>query len=103
VWRWKPFSERGEPDEGSPVTGRIVHIADDGTQTDVTEGVQALYDLATGSMDFGSGFWTFEDALPVARIARLCGFSLVEEVERYVREKQRDRSAPPRLLAAFLE
>ena len=68
------------------MNGKIVHVADDGTQTDVTEGVRALYDLVISSMDWGSGFWSYEDALPVAQIARLAGFDQAGEVERYVRE-----------------
>ena len=68
------------------MNGKIVHIAEDGTQSDVTEGVQTLYDLVTSSMNWGSGFWSYEDALPVAAIARLSGFDDCEETERYVRE-----------------
>ena len=68
------------------MNGKFTHIADDGTQTDVTEGVQALYDLVVSSMDWGSGFWTYEDALPVVNIARLAGFEEAEEAERYARE-----------------
>lgn len=53
---------------------------------DVTEVVKALYDLCLGSMDFRSGFWTAEDAAPVAMMARLAGFESAEEVEKYVSE-----------------
>jgi len=71
------------------VTGKPRVFARDGdTETDVTEGVQALYDLAIGSMDFGSGFWSAEDAAPVAKLARICGFRQVEEIERYLRNQQ---------------
>lgn len=66
--------------------GKVIHVAKDGTQTDITSGVQALYDLVIGSQDFGSGFWSYEDALPVAEVARACGFDRSEEVERYVRQ-----------------
>jgi hypothetical protein len=66
--------------------GKFVFHADDGTQEDVTEGVQALYDLVIGSMDWGSGFWSYEDALPVANIAQLAGFDQCGEAERYVKE-----------------
>jgi len=59
--------------------------AEDGTETDITEGVQALYDLVISSMDFRSGFWTVEDAVPVAVIARLLKFKQAEEIERYLR------------------
>ena len=47
--------------------GRAFHRAEDGTDTDITQGVQALYDLVISSMNWGSGFWSWEDALPVAR------------------------------------
>lgn len=57
-------------------------------ETDITEGVRALYDLAVSSMDFRSGFWTAEDAAPVALLGRACGFKEVEEVERYLRQQQ---------------
>ena len=68
------------------MNGKFVFMGDDGTQADVTEGVQALYDLVIGSMNWGSGFWSYEDALPVAQIARLAGFGQCDEAERYVRE-----------------
>jgi len=68
---------------------RVTVIArdEDGTETDITEGVQAMYDLVIGSMDWGSGFWSAEDALPVAKLARVCGFPRVEEAERYLQEQ----------------
>ena len=71
-------------------TGRAIHRADDGHETDITEGVQALYDLVLSSMDWGSGFWTEEDARPVAVIGRLLGFEKIDEVERYVADKAHD-------------
>lgn len=61
----------------------------DGTETDITEGVQALYDLVISSMDWGSGFWTAEDARPVAILARRMRFERAEEAERYLRERER--------------
>jgi hypothetical protein len=75
------------------VNGKLVHLAEDGTQTDVTEGVQALYDLCISSMDFRSGFWSSEDAIPVGTMARLCGFGECAEVERYVREALHDEES----------
>jgi hypothetical protein len=63
---------------------KIVVQAGDGTETDVTEGVKALYDLVIGSMDWGSGFLTYEDALPVLRVAEACGFGELERVRKYV-------------------
>jgi hypothetical protein len=60
----------------------------DGTETDITEGVQALYDLVLSSMDFRSGLWSAEDARPVALLARACGFENRDEIERYLREQE---------------
>ena len=68
------------------MNGRFMHISADGKMTNVTEGVQALYDLVISSMNWGSGFWSYEDALPVAEIAQLAGFERCDEAERYVRE-----------------
>lgn len=62
----------------------------DGTETDITEGVQALYDLVIASMDFRSGFWTAEDARPVALLARACGFGNRDEIERYLRDREHE-------------
>lgn len=67
--------------------------AGEAVQHDITEGVKALYDLAVESMDYGSGFWTVEDAVPVAELARTCGFNKVEELERYVEGKRREENA----------
>lgn len=60
----------------------------DGTETDITEGVQALYDLVVSSMDFRSGFWTAEDARPVALLARVLGFGNRDEIGRYLRKQE---------------
>jgi hypothetical protein len=60
----------------------------DGTETDITEGVQALYDLVIDSMDWGSGRLTAEDARPVALLARTLGFERVAEAERYLRDQE---------------
>lgn len=68
----------------------VVARQPDGTEVDITEGVQALYDLVTSSMDWGSGFWTVEDALPVEHIARTCGFPGISEVEAYIDGRRRD-------------
>lgn len=70
----------------TPLGVTITATKPDGTTQDVTEGVQALYDLVVQSMDWGSGFLTREDAEPVAAIARFCGFTGIEEAERYLTE-----------------
>ncbi len=59
-------------------------ITDDGESHDVTEAVKVLYDLAVNSMDFGSGFWSAEDAAPVAKLGQLCGFDGADAVRKYV-------------------
>jgi hypothetical protein len=64
-----------------------IYARDGEAETDITEGVQALYDLVIGSMNWGSGFWTAEDAAPVAKLARACGFERAEEAERYLNEQ----------------
>lgn len=75
------------------MAGRAFHRAGDGTETDITEGVQAMYDLLLSSMDWGSGFWTYEDALPVAKIGALFGFEQDAEVQRYVAKMQHEHEA----------
>lgn len=67
---------------------RVFARTEDGTETDITEGVQALYDLVLNSMDWGSGFLTAEDARPVALLARACGFGKAAEAERYLRDRE---------------
>ena len=59
----------------------------DGTETDITEGVEALYDLVISSMDWGSGFLTYDDALPVLTIAETFGFEDQARVRAYVTDK----------------
>jgi hypothetical protein len=77
---------------GDPVTDsaatpsgvRVIAHMPDGTEVNVTEGVQVLYDTVIASMDWGSGFLTVEDALPIVQIAKACGFAGWEEAQRYV-------------------
>lgn len=47
---------------------------EDGTRTEVTEAVQCLYDLLLSSMDFGSGFLSVEEIIPIAELADAAGF-----------------------------
>lgn len=68
--------------------------------TDVTAAVQALYDLAIHSMDYGSGFWSAEDAEPVALLARICGFNGREGIEKYI-ESERFLKERAAFLASF--
>lgn len=75
----------------SPTPAGVIVTATrpDGTTEDVTEGVQALYDLVIDSMDWGSGFLSEEDAIPVAHIAEVCGFEKSEEAHRYLENERR--------------
>lgn len=57
---------------------RIIVTHDDGTEADVTEGVQVAYDIAYGSMDWGSGFLSSEEMGLVARLAEACRFPSFE-------------------------
>ena len=72
--------------------GSMIHMPkcvfvknEEGTETDITEGVQAMYDLLINSADWGSGFLTMEDALPIAHLAKVCSFEKWEEAEKYVK------------------
>jgi hypothetical protein len=73
----------------TPNGAKIEAVLTDGSRHDVTEAVQALYDLVVQSLDWGSGFLTVEDAVPVADIARLCGFG--DAPDEYI-ESQRGLS-----------
>jgi hypothetical protein len=57
---------------------RVIARHSDGTETDVTEGVQALYDHCVASMDWGSGFLSVEEAAGIILIAQKCGFLVPE-------------------------
>lgn len=59
---------------GTPNGTTIRAVSAAGDETDVTEAVQVLYDLVVQSMDWGSGFLSVEDVVPVYRLAELCGF-----------------------------
>ena len=58
----------------------------------VTESVAAMYDLVLQGMDWGSGFFSAEEATPVAKIARLCGFETCDEAERYLTQALKDEA-----------
>jgi hypothetical protein len=68
---------------------RVIARHDDGSETDVTEGVQALYDHCVSSMDWGSGFLDNIDAAGIVLIAQKCGFLVPEEAaekfEEYIK------------------
>lgn len=68
----------------------MVHL-DDGSEVDVTDGVQALYDIVIQSMDWGSGFLSVEDALPVLHVAKTCGFEDWQAAQVYVNSPIQNR------------
>jgi hypothetical protein len=73
----------------STPSGVTIHAhRKDGLDVDITEGVQALYDTVIQSLDWGSGFLTIEDALPIARVAEVCGFEQAEEAQRYLQYRR---------------
>lgn len=51
--------------------------------TDITDAVGVLYDLCLSSMDFRSGFWSYEDAAPVAEMAELMGYEQRDQIVKY--------------------
>ena len=57
---------------------KITVTHDDGTTADITEGVQIAYDIAYGSMDWGSGFLDTEEMDAVASLAEACRFPSFE-------------------------
>lgn len=59
--------------------GKAIFRADDGTETDITNAVEILWDGVVGSLDWGSGWWSGEDAGAVAWIGELFGFELPRE------------------------
>jgi hypothetical protein len=67
--------------------GKRIYVVDhDGALSpgvDVTDAVGALYDLCLASMDYRSGFWSYEDAKPVAKMAELMGYEQREAIEKY--------------------
>lgn len=58
---------------------RILARHDDGTETDITLGVQTAYDIATSSLDWGSGLLDYEEQIELLRLAKACGFTDLRE------------------------
>lgn len=77
----------------TPAGVTVQAVLPDGSTEDVTEGVQALYDLVTQSLDWGSGFWTVEDAAPVAHLARVCGFAGADKADDYIAQRKEEAEA----------
>jgi uncharacterized protein with von Willebrand factor type A (vWA) domain len=67
---------------------KITVTRDDGTEEDITRLVQIAYDVATHSMDWGSGFLDLEETYGLVLLAERCGFPDVEEkVQEVFRQK----------------
>lgn len=53
-----------------------VTVENDGVVTDITEGVQILYDAMVSTLDWASGLLDRREVLATWTLARACGFSL---------------------------
>lgn len=82
-----------EPSEHAPNGTVVKAIAPDGTETIITDWVGAIYDLVIGSLDFGSGFLTVEDAVPLASLAELLGYPANNEATRYLEQARKEEAA----------
>lgn len=69
---------------------RITVTHDDGATQDITEQVQIAYDVATHSMDWGSGFLDREETNGLILLAEACRFPSLDEV---LQEQWRARMA----------
>ncbi len=58
---------------------KITVTHDDGSEQDITELVRIAYDVATQSMDWGSGFLDREETNGLILLAEACHFPDVEE------------------------
>ncbi len=76
---------------------KIVAIQGDGSQKDITEGVQICYDLLRQSLDWGSGFLDVDEVDAVIRLAHDSGFADFEELIKSVwAERRKSRLPEPR-------
>ena len=69
---------------------KIIATRDDGTTTDITEGVQVLYDTVLQSMDWSSGFLDHEEQSGIIRTGIACGFP---DAEKYLESIQKQKLA----------
>ena len=69
---------------------KIIATRDDGTTTDITEGVQTLYDHVLGSLDWQSNFFDYEEQAAVIRTGIACGFP---DAEKYLEGIQKAKLA----------
>jgi hypothetical protein len=71
---------------------RIVVQRDGAEDIDVTEGVRAMYDLLTASMDWGSGFLDIESVIEITRLAEVMGFVGLEQAGEQIAAYLRSHS-----------
>ena len=86
------------------MSGRIIFIPESGDArdpVDVTAAMGALYDLCLNSMDYGSGFWTYEDANPVAEMAELMDWDGKEGITKYRDNRLYDKEQSEYLSALY--
>lgn len=67
---------------------KIIVLKDDGTGQDITSLVQVAFDVATHSMDWGSGFLDVEETDGLILLAEACQFPALEEI---LQEQWRER------------
>lgn len=85
---------------------KIIVQRDDGTEEDVTFGVQVAFDTAWGSMDWGSGFLDSEEMGQIARLAVLADFPCAAQIAAEVTrsdEPTLNRPLTPEERAEILE
>lgn len=59
---------------------KIIVQKDDGTAQDITSLVQVAFDVATHSMDWGSGFLDIEETDGLILLAEACQFPALDEI-----------------------
>lgn len=78
-----------EPDDDWGRGVRIVVQHDDGSEQDITTGVQIAYDCVIHSMDWGSGFLDTEEVDAIVKLAENCRFPNFEELFNKVQDDRR--------------
>jgi hypothetical protein len=56
-----------------PDPGFRIYVESEGERTDVTDAVMDVYDIAVGSMDFGSGFLSTEEVGNIRVLGKVIG------------------------------
>jgi hypothetical protein len=56
---------------------QVIVLRDDDSKVDITESVEAVYELVVNSMDWGSGFFDKDDVWHIRKVQQACGFRFV--------------------------